>query len=487
MALSSILENFKNKRIIVVGDIMLDRYLIGTVSRISPEAPVPILKAVEERISLGGAANVANNLKSLGARVEIFGVVGRDADGEILLKQLNQSNLSPKNIIIDPKRPTTTKTRLITKNQQVARIDKETEENVSHSIHRRLITSIQRSINSRPPDGMIISDYAKGLINREFCRELIALARSKGIFLAADPKGKEFTKYKGANVVTPNQSEAEEVCGFKIDDDKSAKRALRLIAKKTSSNAVIVTRGRDGISYYVTDGEGGTIKSFAKEVYDVTGAGDTVVSVLTLSFLASNSWEDSVRIANQAAGIVVGKLGTAYVTQIELLENLNNRKEKTVEKIISRKDLPLVLSKLRKNVKKIAFTNGCFDLFHRGHLHLLKEAKKFGDILIVGINSDRSTRRLKGKERPFISQSDRARIIAELDCVDHVVIFDEDTPLELIKEIKPDVLIKGSDYTVDQIVGKDIVESYGGKVQIVKLIVGYSTSMLVNKVKKFQS
>ena len=483
---SSIIENFRNKRIIVVGDIMLDRYLIGTVSRISPEAPVPVLKAIEERLSLGGAGNVANNLKSLGAKVEIFGVVGSDSDGEILLNQLSQNNLSTKNIIIDTKRPTTTKTRLITRNQQVARIDKETELEITQSIHMHLINSIKRSIKNNPPDGIIISDYAKGLLKREFCRELIALANTKRIFIAVDPKGKDFTKYKGASVVTPNQTEAEEVCGFKIDD-KSVKRALRLIAKKTLSKGILMTRGREGISYYINDRENKTIKSTAKEVYDVTGAGDTVVSVFTLSFLAFNSWEDSVRIADLAAGIVVGKLGTAHVTQKELLENFNNSKEKTVEKIISRVDLPFVVSIHKQNVKKIAFTNGCFDLFHRGHLHLLKEAKKFGDILIVGINSDRSTRRLKGKERPFISQSDRARIIAELDCVDHVVIFDEDTPLELIKEIKPDVLIKGSDYTVDQIVGKDIVESYGGKVRIVKLIVGYSTSMLVNKVKKFQS
>ncbi|MDA2919555.1 D-glycero-beta-D-manno-heptose-7-phosphate kinase [Desulfobacterota bacterium AH_259_B03_O07] len=483
MHISSIVKRYNKKRIMVVGDIMLDRYIFGTVSKISPEAPVPILKSTEEEISLGGAANVAANLKSLGASVDIFGVIGNDSEGKRVSDLLKRSSIKPKGLVVDSSRATTTKTRLVTRNQQVARIDKEKEDFISNKIQKMVLSTINRHFDKHFPDGIIISDYKKGCISKDLCEKIIQLAREHKIFLVVDPKGDDFTKYKGASVITPNKVEAESVCGFPIDDEKTLKKAFEKLVKITRCEGVLITRGKDGISYYKKGGKIHTKHSDAREIFDVTGAGDTVVSVFMLSYLASGSWDDSVQIANKAAGIVVSKLGTSKVSPRELIENFNNNTDNTSQKVVSRQELSRTIKVLRNNGKKIAFTNGCFDLFHSGHLKLLREAKSFGDILIVGINSDISARRLKGKQRPFISEYDRAKILSALDCVDFVVIFNEDTPLKLIKALKPSVMIKGDDYMPQAVVGRDFVESYGGKVQLVKLVDGISTTKLVNKIR----
>jgi D-beta-D-heptose 7-phosphate kinase/D-beta-D-heptose 1-phosphate adenosyltransferase len=479
-----IIERFCRLRVIVIGDIMLDRYIRGEVKRISPEAPVPVLKVSEERLLPGGAANVARNLKSLGASVELFGVTGEDIEGKELLELIKQEGIDTGNIIVDPERPTTTKTRLIAESQQITRVDREEVKPIPDRVMDKLITAISESFKKDKPHGVIISDYGKGVIRKELSQAVIQLARRNGVFVAVDPKGKDFSKYRGTNAITPNQRETEEVCGFPIKDESDLKRAVEILVKQTETNGILITRGKQGISFYVVGNESQvkTIPSDAKEVFDVTGAGDTVVSTFTLAYLSSGSWEDSVRIANTAAGIVVGRLGAATVSSEELLEHLNNRYTYQ-RKILRRDTLLLTASQLKSAGKKIVFTNGCFDLFHTGHLHLLEEAKKLGDVLIVAINSDQSVKRLKGAQRPIFDENERAKIIAALGFVDYVVVFEEDTPFELIEELKPDIIVKGGDYTVERVVGRDIVESHGGRVHIIPLLEGVSTSSLIEKIK----
>lgn len=479
----SVISNFEKQRIIVIGDIMLDRFITGSVSRISPEAPVPVLKAKDERISIGGAGNVAVNLIGLGASVKIFGVLGNDDNGKKLSELLRQTEIDSNDLITDPERITTTKTRIISRNQQIVRIDHEQINPISDITRKKIVRSYINSIDKFRPDGIIISDYAKGMMTGEVCKEIIRHTRVKKIFVAVDPKGKDFAKYNGASVITPNQTEAEEVCGFSFVGEATIKKAMKKLIKITGIDNIIITRGKEGISYCVRGENTKTIHSNAREIFDVTGAGDTVVSVLTLSYLSSESWEDSVRIANAAAGIVVGRVGTVSLTQRDLLNAFVNDRNLKLQKIVSRKSLYELLLQLRKEKKKITFTNGCFDLFHKGHLHLLNEAKNFGDILIVGVNDDDSVRRIKGEERPYIPALDRARMIAELECVNFVVVFPEDTPLELIKMIRPDMLIKGSDYKHEKVIGSEFVESYGGEVRFIEQLKGISTSTLLSKIR----
>ncbi len=484
MSFSSIIKGFSGLRVFVIGDVMLDRYAWGRVTRISPEAPVPVLKISGENFLPGGAANVASNLRGLGASVWVSGVIGRDYEGEKLLELLKEIGVDSRGIILDQKRPTTAKTRLIAESQQIARMDREGACPISDELRDRLMEAIIELVEEHSPHGIIISDYAKGAVREDLSHEVIRLAKSKGIFVAADPKGSDFSKYTETSVLTPNQKEAEEVCGFSIEDEKTLENAMEILLRETRADGVLITRGKRGISFLAQGGGVKTIPSNAKEVFDVTGAGDTVVSAFTLSYLSSKSWEDSVRIANLAAGIVVGRVGTATVTQADLLERFENELYSITGKILSRELLSVALSRPRANGERVVFTNGCFDLFHVGHLRLLREAKNLGDVLVVGINSDDSVKRLKGEGRPLISGNDRAHIIAALDCVNYVTLFHEDTPLELIKLLKPDVLVKGGDYASEAVIGKDFVEGYGGRVCIIPLLEGISTSDLVNKIKK---
>ena len=483
MPISSIIKRFNELRILVIGDIMLDRYIWGRVKRISPEAPVPVLKVSGENLSLGGAANVAVNLKSLGAKVELFGIIGSDYEGEKLIDLLKQIDIDSKGIIYDLERPTTTKTRLIAESQHIARVDREETLPISNNLKKELINLFKKSIEDQIPHGIIISDYAKGTINKDLSTEIIRFANEKGISVVVDPKGKDFSKYKGANVITPNQRETEDICGFPIEDNETLKKAVDILIEATDADGVLITRGKQGISFSVKGNEVKTIPSHAKEIFDVTGAGDTVISTFTLSFLSSNSWEDSVKIANHAAGMVVSRIGTATVTQGDLLDYFGNEKYSLSSKIQSRELLSSTISRLRAKGEKLVFTNGCFDIFHIGHLKLLMEAKKLGDVLVVGINNDDSVRRLKGEGRPLISEKDRVHIIAALDCVDYIVLFKEDNPSALIEILKPDILVKGSDYTPDKVIGREFVESYGGRVCIIPIVEGISTTYLVNKIR----
>lgn len=483
MRIEEILKRFGRQKILVVGDIMLDCYVRGAVDRISPEAPVPVLKVMEEASTPGGAGNVALNLRTLGASVELIGALGKDPEGDRIVHFLKENDIGTGGIVRDGAKPTTTKTRLIAGNQQIARIDKEVDTLTHESVEKALMASIDHAVSHFKPKGIIISDYSKGAITDRVVSHAIKLAKESGIFVTVDPKGELYYKYRGADAITPNLREAETASGVRIKDEGTIKGAAEKIIAQTEADFVLVTRGADGISYFSKHGEFGTVPSHSVEVFDVTGAGDTAASVFTLAFLASYLLEESVKIANAAAGIVVSRIGTSSVTQSDLKAHFAREEEREKSKISARAPLAKTLSGLRAKGRKIVFTNGCFDLFHTGHLKLLREARKLGDALVVGINSDKSVTKLKGRGRPYITEADRAILLSALDCVDYLVVFEEDTPLELIKELKPDVLVKGGDYKPEEVVGGEFVRSYGGRVKIIPLVKGVSTSSLAEKIK----
>lgn len=483
MRITEIMKRFGRQRILVVGDVMLDRYVRGTVERISPEAPVPVLRVTEEACAPGGAGNVAVNLRTLGAGVELAGTLGKDREGDEIVRFLKESGVGSGGIVRDADKPTTSKTRLIAGNQQIARMDMEVDTLTHENVEKTLLKSIERTVKEFKPKGIIISDYSKGVVTDSLLSRVIKLAKGSGIFVTVDPKGENYGRYRGASAITPNLREAELASGLKITDDKTLNSAADIIMKQTETDFVLITRGSGGISYFSKHGDAGTVPSHPVEVFDVTGAGDTAASVFTLSFLASYLLEESVKIANAAAGIVVSRIGTASVTQADLRTYFAREEEGEKGKIQARGALAKTLTGLRAKGKKVVFTNGCFDLFHTGHLKLLREARKLGDALVVAINSDKSVRKLKGPGRPYITETDRAVLIAALDCVDYLCVFEEDTPLELIKELKPDVLVKGGDYRREEVVGGGFVEGLGGRVVIIPLVKGMSTSSLAEKIK----
>lgn len=483
MLIAEIMKRFGRQRILVVGDIMLDRYVRGTVERISPEAPVPVLKVTEEACAPGGAGNVALNLRTMGAKVELIGSLGKDREGDEIVRFLKESGIGSGGIVRSSGKPTTSKTRLIAGTQQIARMDMEVDTPTHESVEKALLKSIERAVGEFKPKGIIISDYSKGVVTDGLVSRVIGLAKKSRMFVTVDPKGKEYARYRGASAITPNLREAELASGIKISDERTLRKAAEMIMKQTEADFVLITRGSGGMSYFSKHGESGTVPSHPVEVFDVTGAGDTAAGVFTLSFLASCLLEESVKIANAAAGIVVSRVGTASVTQAELRAYFAREEEAEKGKIQGRGALAKTLTGLRAKGKKVVFTNGCFDLFHTGHLKLLREARKLGDALVVAINSDRSVRRLKGSGRPYITEADRALLLAALDCVDYLCVFEEDTPLELIKELKPDVLVKGGDYRREEVAGSGFVEGQGGRVVIIPLVKGISTSTLAEKIK----
>ena len=329
----------------------------------------------------------------------------------------------------------------------------------------------------------MFSDYNKGSVTKKIITEITKLAREKDIFTIADPKGKELTKYKGVNVLTPNITEASELCGYEMSHENVLSKATKHLIDKCKLDGVVLTRGKDGISYRLKNKPIKTVSSNAKEVYDVTGAGDTVISSFLVCYLFSQNWDFAVSLANSAAGIIVSRVGTSSISQNELLQLIESGTSKE-SKILDIDLLKKQIFEHKKKNKKIIFTNGCFDLLHPGHLMLLKNAKSLGDLLVVALNSDSSVKRLKGSSRPLITESERANVISSLDCVDYVTIFSEDTPIKTIREISPDVIVKGGDYSKNQVVGREHVEGYGGKVVILPVLENFSTTSLVEKIKK---
>ncbi len=469
----------QKKKILVAGDIILDRFIWGHVSRISPEAPVQIVNVRKENISLGGAANVAQNIVAIGCDVTMMGMTGKDASSELLNAEFRRLGISTESVIEVHSRPTITKTRVIAENQQIVRIDREQTDEIDEQQEDFFIHYLK--MHMKKFDAVVISDYQKGMLTVRLLRAMIDTAREHKIMTIVDPKRADLSVYAGATLIKPNRKEAEQSMRRILANNDSAIQAAADIREQYSFNSVLITRGKEGMTL-VSDSTHLHIPATARDVYDVTGAGDTVTAYLALMLSNQCPLVESAMIANMAAGVAVSKIGTVTVKREEVFHELEQITSGS-GKIVTAGELMALLEATRKN-KKIVFTNGCFDILHVGHITLFSKARALGDALIVGLNSDASIRRIKGEKRPIVSETERAHILSALEAVDYVVLFDEDTPLELIRQLKPDILVKGSDYKPEQVVGKDIVESYGGEVKLVDLVAGFSTTNIVEAILK---
>ena len=466
------LKMLSKGNVLVIGDIILDRYISGSVDRVSPEAPVPVLKPSTEEIRLGGAANVALNLSSLGTKATLIGVTGKDRSSKQIKELLKKNNI--KSSISQSKLPTISKLRLLAAQQQLIRIDN--EEEFSDDDWISSLSSYKKQIKLKKNKVLIISDYGKGTLkNIPF---LIKEAKKLNKTILIDPKGEDFTKYKSANIITPNFSEFQRVVG-NIKNETDLTRKGKELINSLKLDALLITRGSEGMTL-LESLNGKVIRSDfpteAKDVFDVSGAGDTVIASIGAGLAGNFSLSDSIKLANIAAGIVVGKSGTATVSQSEIDPLLNQ-----AESFLSIDEVQSYSQDLRQNNKKVVFTNGCFDILHAGHIEYLEAAKSLGDELIVGINSDKSVKTLKGIGRPINKLAHRAKVLGSLKCVDKVVVFEDKTPIKLIKAIKPNVLVKGGDYKVKEIVGYQVVTQAGGSVVTIPLVEGLSTTNIISK------
>lgn len=474
------LERLKDTRALVIGDLMLDEYLWGQTDRISPEAPVQIVDVVREDLRLGGAGNVINNLVSLGCEVGVASVLGDDDNGRALLRMLEQKGVSTDGVALAPGRRTSRKTRVLASNQQMLRLDRESRDPISPSSEEELASFVRRVASDF--DVILVSDYLKGVLTEGLLAKIIAVGRELGKPVVVDPKGTDYSKYAGATLLTPNRKEAQAASGVAIADEASLLEAGRTLRQNLDLDALIITRSEEGMSLFFRDGREEHLATEAREVYDVSGAGDTVLCLLGVGLAAGLPLEEAARVANIAAAVVVGKVGTSTVSAEEILEEVGHRHLGAEGKIRDRDALARVLEEKRRQGKTVAFTNGCFDLLHAGHVKYLQKARRLGDLLVLGLNSDDSIRRLKGPKRPLIRQEERAHILAALDCIDYVVLFDDDTPLQLIEALRPHILVKGADYTPEGVVGKDLVESWGGRVALIEFVDGKSTTGIIERV-----
>ncbi len=472
------LNDLRSKNILVVGDVMLDTYFTGEVERISPEAPVPVFRKKAERSVLGGAANVAANLVAAGQNVSMMAMVGRDEVGE-RLKGIFETQGINADLILSLDRHTTEKTRFLASNhQQVLRLDIEDTEPLGEEDCRHMIAELDKRVSSF--DLILLSDYLKGLLTYDFTQAVIQTAKEHGIPVIIDVKDPNSEKYAGATLLKPNLKELQNLTGMSVETDEEIVSASEYLRSSRNVQYVLTTCGGRGM-VLVGDGEPYCIPAFGQEVFDVTGAGDTTIAYLGACMVNGMSMREAVDISNLAAGIQVSKVGTSSVYWSEIRERLVDQTETAAHKIISGR----AIGSFRKDheKQKIVFTNGCFDILHVGHIRYLQEAAKLGDILIVGLNSDESVKRLKGPERPINSEADRAEMLGALGFVDYVAIFSEDTPLNLIKMIKPDVLVKGGDYAPDDVVGKKEVEERGGRLVLIPFVEGKSTTNIIEKIK----
>lgn len=478
--MEQVLSAMSNSKVLVVGDLILDKYIWGRTRRISPEAPVQVVEVESDELRLGGAGNVVNNLLALGCWVAVASVVGDDDDGGKLIGLLNRLALDTTGIQQSAQRTTSRKSRVLASHQQVLRIDRESTDPISEHEHELMIEYIRRQL----PDvgAVLISDYLKGVLTPQLLKQIIGLCRKTGVPIVVDPKGVDFRRYQGATLLTPNRREAELASGALIADQESLLTVGKKLLHELQLDSLVLTRSEEGMSLFVNDGTVEHLPTEAREVFDVSGAGDTVIAAIGAALAVGTDLSDAARIGNLAAGIVVGKLGTSTVSSAEILSDYARRNRLSDCKILPRQELSVVLDKLRSSGKKIVFTNGCFDLLHAGHVKYLQQARELGNLLVLGLNSDDSIRRLKGEKRPLLDETERAQILAALDCVDYLTIFDEDTPLELLQCVQPHILVKGGDYQPDEVVGKELVESYGGRVELIQFVDGKSTTGIVEKI-----
>ena len=466
---------FQHARLLVIGDVMLDRYWHGSASRVSPEAPVPVVQVTNREDRPGGAGNVALNIAALGSAVRLVGVVGDDETGLELLSRLKAAGVYC-DFLQSEEKPTITKLRIISQHQQLIRLDFEKAFEASD------IIGLQDKAKSLVDDSqvMVLSDYGKGALQDII--DLIDLGRSRNIPIIVDPKGSEFTKYRGATLITPNLSEFEAVVGGSDNEDELVNKGLRLV-RELNLEAILITRGEHGMTLIRPDSPELHLPARAQEVFDVTGAGDTVISVLAASMAAGDGLADATALANLAAGLVVGKLGTAAISGPELRRAML-ADQNSGRGVMTAEQLQIVVQDAKAHGEKIIFTNGCFDIIHAGHVGYLAVAKQLGDRLVVAINDDDSVRRLKGAGRPINPVERRMAVLAGLEAVDWVVSFSEDTPEPLLESLQPEVLVKGGDYSMDQVVGGSYVKSYGGMVRVLEFLDNCSTSAIMEKMKE---
>ncbi len=479
--LSHILTNIKPVSILVVGDVILDRYVRGVVDRISPESPAQVLDVTNEEELLGGAANVAANVAALGGRAMLSGVVGRDDSADTIKSLLGKWSIDHKGLVTDSKRPTTIKTRFMALRQQMLRVDRELCVDIPESVQKRLLQAIEKNI--KRCDGVIISDYGKGALSIETLQHIFDSSRKAGKKVIVDPKGTDYSRYKGASLITPNRKEASLASGIAIETESDYTEAAKRLFRLTNAEDVMITRGAEGMTVFHANGEKLHLPAEALEVFDVSGAGDTVTAAIALIMFSGAGLETAARIANIAASIEVGHVGAKAVTKEEVLYKLD-ADEASVAKHMNRRQVTAFAKKLKAEGKSVVFTNGCFDILHAGHVDYLQKARAKGDALVVGLNSDKSVRRLKGKGRPITGEKDRLKVLEALSCIDAVTIFDEATPLQLIKKVAPDILVKGGDYLPERVVGKDLVEKEGGEVVIIPLLPGISTTTIIERIER---
>lgn len=486
-ALAAFLPALAKARVVCLGDVMLDRYIYGSVERISPEAPIPVLKVTREAAMLGGAGNVLRNLSALGVECDFLSVIGDDAAGREIVDLVAAESGSGTRLIEEPGHLTTIKERFVAGSQQLLRSDRESASAVSADAVGILLEAAE-AIMRDGPGVLVLSDYGKGVLTPAVISAAIAAARNAGWRVAVDPKGRDYGVYRGADIVTPNRRELAEASGLPTGSDDEVVAACRAVMDKAGLGGILATRSEQGMT--LVDGTGGKspavlhLPAAAREVFDVSGAGDTVVAVLAAALAAGVELPQAARLANVAAGIVVGKLGTAVARPAEILHALHAAEFHAAEdKILDRESMVEQAGRWRAKGLRVGFTNGCFDLLHPGHVSLMAQARRACDRLVVGLNSDDSVRRLKGADRPVQTQAARAAVLASLADVAAVVIFDEDTPLALLETLRPDVLVKGADYTLDKVVGADLVQGYGGRVVLAELAEGHSTTGTIKRLK----
>ncbi|OHB61478.1 MAG: hypothetical protein A2168_09335 [Planctomycetes bacterium RBG_13_50_24] len=484
------ITNLGSPKVLVVGDFMLDVYIYGDAVKISPEAPVPVLKIAETEHRCGGAGSVAANLTALGAKAYCLGVIGDDRDSEILRTKLIEAGADIDGLFKSANRPTISKQRLIglaqhLHRQQLIRIDRESTEPLSEELNEAIMAAYE---NNLPQVDMVcLQDYNKGLLSDSLCRQMIRLANEANKNVLVDPcLTSDYSKYTGATAITPNRKESSAAVGFEVIDTETAAKAADYLLQKLQLEAVIITLDKEG-AYLKTESKSLMIPTRPRSVYDVTGAGDMVLATLAVTLAAGCDYETAVQLSNIAGGLEVEKFGTATVTVEEITDEIHRQNRGPGGKIRTADSLLSELARHRLQKKTIVFTNGCFDVLHRGHIEYLQFCRQQGDVVVVGLNSDSSVKMIKGPDRPINNQHDRAFLLAALEMVDYITVFTEPDPLNLIKKVRPEVLVKGEDWKVKGVVGREFVESYGGKVALAPLVENKSSSATIEKIKSLEA
>ncbi|HUC12600.1 MAG TPA: D-glycero-beta-D-manno-heptose-7-phosphate kinase [Stellaceae bacterium] len=472
-----LIERLQSARVLCIGDVMLDHYIFGEVERVSPEAPIPVLNIERELKTLGGAGNVLRNLAALGAQASFISVVGNDDAGREISRLLEAQESAEVHVLVQPARMTTVKTRYVAASQQLLRADRETAAPLDPYSRDDLLRLARELVTDKSV--VIVSDYAKGVLTDGVALEIIRAAREARARVVVEPKGGDPIRYHGADLLKPNRRELAHATGMPVASESEIVAAARALIDRCGFGGVLVSLGQDGMVLVEADGLVHSQRAEVREVYDVSGAGDTVVAMLGAALGAGISAVDAARLANIAAGIVVGKIGTAVVFPSELGAWIDGNDPSSTAKAVSRLQALNQIERWRRQGLRVGFTNGCFDLLHPGHVSMLRQAKMACDRLVVALNGDASARRLKGASRPVQTEAARAAVLASLSAVDLIVIFDEDTPLELIRAMRPHLLVKGADYRLDDVVGADIVKASGGEVMLAEVMPGYSTSATI--------